>query len=197
MNAKHFFYTIISTNITAMKNCISIVSSFLLVLLASCSSSPEKAFGIAALNCNQLYGFAGSGMQQQLASPSVKLTDEKTMHTEPMKRKEVVETKIQQVEENYEKVKSLRVNNENKEMIAASLALYEYTLPVLKKEYQELAMMYDAGVSKDTITAMEHIISDMYEKKFDQLYSNVVSSGTAYAEKHGIRVRTVNPAPAK
>jgi len=176
------------------KFCVFI---FLSALLAACNISPEKTFSVAALNCNLLYGITGKAMQQQLASPSVKLVDEKTMTTEPMKRKEVIENKITQVQENYEKVKALNINDDNKEMISASLALYEFALPILKKEYAELASLYDSNASKEKIEALEKNIRDNYENKFEELYNHVVEAGKTYGEKHGLQVRTVNASPSK
>lgn len=170
---------------------------FLSTLFNACNTSPEKTFGIAALNCNLLYGITGSGMQQQLASPSIKLIDEKTMATAPMKRKEVIENKITQLQENYEKVKALSINDDNKEMIGASLSLYEFTLPILKKEYTELALLYDSNAPKEKVEALGKNICDNYQNKFEELYDRVIKSRTAYGEKHGIQVRTINPSPSK
>jgi hypothetical protein len=165
------------------------------LLLASCTTPPDKAFGIAALNCNMIYGFGGAGMQRELASPSVKLVDEKTMVTAPMLRKEMVEEKIKTLQSNYEKVKALSAGDDAKEMITASLALYEYVLPVYKKEYIELAALYDGAAASEKITALEKTISDTYAAKFEGLYKNVIKAGTAYAEKHGIPVTQVNTSP--
>jgi len=166
-------------------------------LLMSCADAPEKQFGIAALNCNLLYGFAGDGMQRELASPSVKLVDEKTLATAPMKRSEVISEKLESLQTNYEKVKKLSSNDENKEMLNASLALYEFTLPVYKKEYTELAALYDGGAGADKIAAAEKSINEKYGVKFEELYNAVITTGTAYAEKHGIPVKQVNPSPSK
>ncbi len=164
-------------------------------LLASCSTSPEKTFGIAGLNCNMLYGFAGNGMQREMASPSVKLVDEKTLATAPMTRKEFIDEKIKNLKENYEKVKDISTNDENKEMLNASKALYEFALPVYKKEYIEVAALYDGNAAKEKIEAAEKNISDKYEARFNELYNTAIEKSTAYAEKHGIQVRTVNPSP--
>lgn len=170
---------------------------FICCTLVSCTgNTPEQYFGKAVLNCNFLYGFAGYELKRDLATPSEKLVDEKTLATAPMKRAEVVKTKLEIVESNFEKVKSLPVTDDTKEMLSASIALYEYVLPVYKNEYQQLAALYDDGVASDKIAAMEKSITDKYESKFLQLYNTVLTSGNAYASKHGIEVREVNPSPA-
>jgi hypothetical protein len=164
-------------------------------LISSCSTSPNETFGIATLNCNLLYGFATHELKRDLGSPSEKLVDEKTMAMAPMKRKEVVDDKLKFLEENYEKVKAIGRNDDNKEMLAASIALYEFTLPVYKKDYYELAALYDEHAPAEKIEAAEKNITDKYAAKFEVLYNDVVKKGTTYAEKNGIEVRTVNPSP--
>jgi hypothetical protein len=167
------------------------------LLIACNSTTPEKAFGIAALNCNLLYGFAGSyELKRDLGTPQEKLVDEKTMKMAPVTRAEVIKEKLTGVEENYEKVKGLSITDDNKEMLNASTALYEYVLPVYKKEYTELAALYDAGATADKIEAMQKSITEKYEAKFLALYNAAWEAGKAYAAKHGIQVREVNPSPS-
>ncbi len=165
-------------------------------LLFSCSSSgPQEYFSQASLNANLLYGFAGRGMQQQLASPSEKLVDEKTLATAPMKRAEVLQAKLDAVESAYKKIKALKTNEEAKEMLNASRALFEFVLPVYRKEYKELADLYDNNAGADKISAMETSISEKYEARFLELYNALGTAGKAYAARHGIKVMEVNPSP--
>lgn len=165
-------------------------------LLFSCSSpGPEEYFSQASLNANLLYGFAGRGMQQQLASPSEKLVDEKTLATAPMKRAEVLQTKLDAVEAAYKKIKALGNDEDAREMLNASWTLFEFVLPVYRKEYRELADMYDNNAGADKISAMEISISEKYEARFLELYNALGAAGKAYAAKHGIKVMEVNPSP--
>ena len=163
-------------------------------LLAGCSHSPQEYFEQAALNCNLMYGFAGSyELKRDLATPQEKLVDEKTMKMAPMKRAEVVKDKLTIVEENFAKVKELSATDDNKEMLTASTELYEFVLPVYKNEYTQLAALYDENAPADKIDAAAKNITDKYAAKFEELYNAVIKTGTAYAEKHGIPVRQVNP----
>ncbi len=174
-------------------------SSFTLLctlLLVSCSNTtPEQYFSQAALNSNLLYGFAGNGMQREFASPSVKLTDANTGATAPMKREEVLNAKRDAVEAAYNKIKALKISDDNREMISASLALFEFVLPVYRNEYKELAALYDSNAGADRIAALEKSISDKYYAKFTERYNALHESGKAYAARHGIKVMEVNPEP--
>jgi hypothetical protein len=164
-------------------------------LMFACSTTPNEYFSRTSLNCNILFGFAGQGMEYELANPSVKLVDQQTMATEPMTRAEVLNSKVETVETNFEKVKSLSVTNETKEMIDATIALYDFVLPVYKNEYKQLAALYDDKANAEAIAAMEKTIRAKYAEKFEALYHAVQTAGFVYALKHGIKVQTVNPVP--
>ena len=181
--------------IKAMKK--SIVLLFIACLfIAGCSHSPQEYFNQAALNCNMLYGFASAyELKRDLGSAQEKLVDANTMKMAPMTRAEVVKDKLASAEENYNKVKSLGSNAAANEMLKASIALYEFVIPVYKNEYTQLAALYDANAPEDKIVAAIKNITDKYANKFEGLYNDAITKGIAYAEKNGIEVRQVNPSP--
>jgi len=144
-----------------------------------------------------LFGFAGYELKRDLSMPSEKLVDEKTMKMAPVTRMEVVKEKLARVEENFQKVKDLGSNEEAADMLKAAATLYEFVIPVYKNEYTQLAALYDANAPAEKIAAAEKNITDTYAARFEELYNNVVKTGTAYAEKNGIEVRQVNPSPGK
>lgn len=168
---------------------------FCSIIYACNTVTPDKYFATATLNNNILFGFAGRGMQNELANPSEKLIDQKTMTTVPMTRAEVLGSKLEAIEANYKKVNSLSINGETKEMIEASLTLYEFVLPVYKNEYKQLAALYDNNAGADEIAVLEQLINEKYEAPFAALYDKALATGIAYAEKHGIEVHIVNPVP--
>jgi uncharacterized lipoprotein YehR (DUF1307 family) len=182
-----------------MRRLLSILlAGCCVIAVAACEqTTPEQYFARAVLNSNLLYGFAGSGMQRQLASPSVKLTDAKTGASAPMKRAEVLKDKLDSLQSNFEKVKALSNKDDTKEMIKASLALYEFALPVYRNEYQALAALYDSGAAAEKIAALEKSIADKYAAKFQALHRELITAGKVYAAKHNIKVREVNPEPRR
>lgn len=157
-------------------------------LLSACNTpSPENYFDIAVLNISMLHGFAGDGFNRELESPSVKATGNKGQYA-PMPRKEVVDTKIQFLQSNFEKLKKLKETPDTKDILQNSLALHEYVLPVYKGEYVQLAKLYDEGDSKEAIQANTQSIHDKYSAHFEDLYNKLISSGKVYAERHQIKV---------
>lgn len=166
------------------------------VILSSCNmNSPTEYFSRAALNCNFLYGFAGDVLHRQLAEPSVKLVNEKTLETAPMKKVEFLQTKIETIEKNLESINSLGNEADAAEMIKASKDLYAFVIPVYKNEYMQLAKLYDDGANSASIESAQNQIISKYQSKFLELYDKVWEKGKAYASKNGITVRESNPSP--
>lgn len=158
------------------------------IFITSCSTeTPEKTFSIAVLNSNLIVGFAGSGMVRQLESPSVKL-DEGSNEAVPMKRNDVVNSKIEFSETNLKNIKGLKETDDTKEMLDASKALYEFVIPVYKTEYIQLAELYDTGAPKEKIATFSESIHNKYFFRYDELYKNLINTGKKYAEMHNIKV---------
>lgn len=168
----------------------------LLIFISCCcffiscnSASPEKYFSVAVLNANLMHGFAGDGMHRQLESPSAKMVGNDPNKTEPMKRKEVIDSKIQSLEDGLEKVKQLKETEDTKDILQASLALYNYVLPVFKNEYTQLAKLYDDGASAQEIQSFSQSISDKHYSKFAELHDKLTNAGKSFAGRHNLNVR--------
>lgn len=162
------------------------------LLFINCNTTtPDKYFGVAVLNTNMLSGFADNGMIRQLDSPSSKLSGDNG-ETVPMSRTEVMDSKIESIEINYEEVKDLKETEDTKEMISASLALYEYVLPVFKTEYMQLAKLYDSDASDSQLQSLSESIHEKYSSGYKEHYDRLISAGKIYAEKHDIKVNWGN-----
>jgi len=158
-------------------------------ILASCDdASPKTCFDRAVLNTNMIADFASRGLLRQLESPSVKLTDVKTLATAPMKRKEVIDDKIAFVGQSLEKVRKLRQTDDTRDIVQASIALHEYVLPVYRNEYQQLAKLYDDGAAKEAMEALASAITVKYRAGFETLSDRLTTAGKAYAARHDIKV---------
>ncbi len=158
-------------------------------LTACADSSPENTFNTAVLSCNTIYDFATENLLRQFESPSVRMIDGDKAKFAPMKRKEVIEDKIQTVADYHKKISQLKETADSKEVIGASRALYDYVLPVYKKEYVELARLYDEGAAKEAISEYAQGIHDKYYPGFESLFDKMTAAGKLYAKKHNINVQ--------
>lgn len=164
------------------------LSIFSVINFISCNTAtPEKYFNIAVLNTNLLAGFAGNGLLRQIESPSVKL-DENSGETVPMKSSEIIKDKINSIEETYKSVKGLKETEDTKEMLQASISLYEFVLPVYKNDYMQLAESIDKKESAEKINSEANAIHDKYFAKYDELYKKLISIGKVYAENNNLKV---------
>lgn len=173
-----------------LKKCLFL----LLFILCACmfnacnTATPENYFDRTVLNINMLHGFATDGLQRELESPSVKMVEGSKDQFAPMKRKEVIDEKIQFIEANAEEVRQLKQTDDTKEMLQASIAVYNFALPVYKNEYMQLAKLYDDGASAEQIQALEKSIEEKYSSKFGALFDKLTTAGKQYAEKNNIKV---------
>lgn len=163
-------------------------------LLSSCSTrTPEKYFNLAVLNSYMMTGFASEGLQRELDNPTVKMAEGNKDKAVPMKRKEVIDSKIEFLEANRKQLKELKETMDSKDMLQASAALNEYVLPVYKTEYAELAKLYDKGASKKEIQSFAQSIHDKYYTGFNELFNKLITIGKSFAEKHNIKVNWGRP----
>lgn len=158
------------------------------VLFSACNmATPEKYFDVAVLNSNMVVGFAGEGHARELESPSVKMGKD-INDILIMQRKEVVDAKIEFVEEALENLKGLKETDDSKNIMQASIDLYEFILPIYKNEYMELARSYDEADPKEQVLKQTKAIHDKYFDRFETLYQKLISHGQLYAQKHNIEV---------
>jgi len=168
------------------------ISVFLLVFycsvfLSGCDTvTPQKYFDVAVLNTNRIVGFAGTMMSRELETTSTK-ADEKGQIM-PMKRQEVIDDYIQFAEEMLDRLDGFGKNEDAAAIVNSSKALYSFMLPVYKKEYTELAKLYDESAPKEKTAALDAQIKEQYGPKFEELYKDLISKGKLYAAKHGIAV---------
>lgn len=161
-------------------------------------ATPENYFDRAVLNCNLMHGFASSGLRRELESPSVKLSETGNGETIPMKRKEVIDNAIASLETNFEKVKKLKETDDARDILQASVALYEFVLPVYKTEYQQLARLYDEDAAREEIDSFARSIETKYRSDFEKLFDRLTAAGKPYAARHGIKVNwdvSTEPSP--
>lgn len=171
-----------------MKNLIpAVLFAICACLLPSCEkATPEQAFTRAVINTNLTSGFAGKGIKYQLDNPSAVLSPSGGTTTE--KRKDFVDGMIRSIEESYQKTKAIPESDDNREMLHASIALYEYVLPVYRNEYVKLAELYDKGADAAELEAAHKDIADKYLKGYEEKSAALLAVGKPFAERHGIKV---------
>jgi hypothetical protein len=101
----------------------------------------------------------------------------------------MMETKVQFLESAMAKIKKLPHDGDAKDMVQASIALYEFALPVYKTDYLQLAQLYDSGASAEQTAAFAKRLNDKYYPRFEVLHQNLTAAGKDYASRHKIDVQ--------
>jgi hypothetical protein len=173
-------------NKRSLWHCVCL--SFCLLMIGCNTTSPEKYFGLTVLTTNMINGISGDGSMAELVYPSAKMVDGDVNKSVAMKRKEMLDNKIQYLEENFEKLTDLKETAETKELLQAAVSLNKYVLPIYKNEYQQLAKLYDDGAPATQIKAMEQSIHDKYSVAYEGLLNKLISAGKVYAANNNIKV---------
>ena len=177
-----------------MKKYTAAIACFLCCLFSSCNTTtPEQYFDRAVLTSNMFTGFADNGMERELASPSVKM--DVNGHEAAMTRSEVISSRLEVLNEDFEKLKDLKETADTKDILQSSKHLYEFVLPVYKKEYVQLAALYDQNAAKEDIETQANAIHDKYFPGYEKLYNTLIAYGKVYADKHNIRINFVRNSP--
>ena len=106
-----------------------------------------------------------------------------------MKRKEVVDNQINFLDESFTKIKKLKETDDSRDMLKASVAVYEYVMPVYKREYTQLAKLYDENAPKEQIVLFSKNIHDKYAAGFEERINTLIGIAKPYASRHNINVK--------
>ena len=163
------------------------LSAACVCLISSCEkATPEQTFAGAVIKANLLSGFAGNKMRYQLEHPSAIMTP--SGGTALMTRKAFVGRAILQIEESNQKTKGIGETDDNRQMLQASIALFDYVLPVYQNEYSHLADLYDQGAERAELEAVYKAITDKYLGGYQERWDALLAAGKPYAKRHDIRV---------
>ena len=80
-------------------------------------------------------------------------------------------------------------------MLEASIAVYQFVLPVYKSDYIKLAAMYDAGAAQALINDLAQDIHKKNYSTYERLNSRLFAAGQNYAAKSNTKEHYVNPSP--
>lgn len=162
------------------------------ILLQSCSvDTPESYFGKAVLNVNQYIDLGSKDFQRMVETQSVNSlyvqVDGEFIMSDNFE-KHIKTYKIFTLDADIEKVKSLKVTEDTKEMISASLDVLNFVKSKYETDYIEIAKLLDQKAEKTVInTAIRKFEEENLEKfiaKIDALHKLAIP----YAKANGIEV---------
>ncbi|MFH6993743.1 hypothetical protein [Flavobacterium sp. FlaQc-48] len=172
------------------KNKKSTSAFFLLVatlfLVTGCTpESPEKIFEKTVLNTNMLTKFGSMDIHHLLKeTPEVYDASQKKMV--PSSYEDYFKFKISYLEQAEESIKKIKLNEDNKEIVTASLGLFAYVIPREKEGYIQIAKLKDQKASEDVITNAIIAFDAAHSKEANEKFETLITIAKAYAQKHNL-----------
>jgi len=177
-----------------IKNVLTIMVAF--VLLVSCQKeTPQKVVEKTVLKANLLTANYGIGYFEQLKelqkNEYLKYYDNDGEEYAATFSQYLHKVTIPDLEKSLKDVQKLEVNEDSKELINASIALFEFCIGFYEKDYAEIAYMYDEGKTQQEINML---INEFEAKSFQEFKEKTLKLDEAakiYAENKGVNLKFV------
>ena len=176
-----------------MKNKLTLlIIFFLAIVIQSCSTdTPESYFSKTTLNVNKYIGMGAKDFQNMIGFQSqgdlFAKVDGKFVPSDNFEA-HVKTYKIFNIETDIENIQKLKPTEETKEMINASLEVFNFVKSKYETDYIKIAKLLDDKVGKQKIDAairnFEKQNLEELNKKIDILYSIAIP----YAKNNDIEV---------
>jgi hypothetical protein len=159
------------------------------IFLTSCTNlSPEKTFEVAALNSNLLSRFGSKDINFKLESEP-QIYDESQKKMIPSSYYDYFKFDITNLETQFKKIKEIKEDDDNRELLQASKDLFSYAITKEKEGYLPIAKMKDEKASPEQI---EKAIADFdaaTQSEIDNKFTKLMNVAKAYVAKHNINAK--------
>jgi len=172
-----------------LNNSIILVLIVTSLFLTSCTNlSPEKTFEVAALNSNLLSRFGSKDINFKLESEP-QIYDETQKKMIPSSYYDYFKFDITNLETQFKKIKEIKEDDDNRELLQASKDLFSYAITKEKEGYLPIAKMKDEKASPEQI---EKAIADFdaaTQSEIDNKFTKLMNVAKAYVAKHNINAK--------
>jgi len=177
-----------------MKNKLKVLTLFFLVIITqSCSvDKPESYFGKTTLNVNKYIDFGSVDFQRMIEMQSKNglyaNIDGKFITSSDNFETHVKTYMIPNIETDIENVKKLKPTEDTKELIEASLKVYNFVKSKYETDYIKIAKLLD---QKADVAVIEGAIKELEEQNLDELAKKIDALhkiALPYAKANGIEV---------
>lgn len=172
-----------------LNNSIILVLIVTSLFLTSCTNlSPEKTFEVAALNSNLLSRFGSKDINFKLESEP-QIYDESQKKMIPSSYYDYFKFDITNLETQFKKIKEIKEDDDNRELLQASKDLFSYAITKEKEGYLPIAKMKDEKASPEQI---EKAIADFdaaTQSEIDTKFTKLMNVAKAYVAKHNINAK--------
>lgn len=177
---------IIKTFTPSYAPAVMVISS---LSFLSCSEPADKFFATAILNTNTITDFATPTLARHIDEETAEFPGTPSDNKNGNEAQKLLQNNILYMEKSLNDIKALNANSEDRKAIKEkSIALYEFVIPVYKDEYTEYAKLCDSKANPADKEALATLIEHKYSARFETMYTDLISSGKAFAEENKLNV---------
>lgn len=174
---------------TLTRYCALALLVILSLSIQSCAEPADKFFATAILNTNTITDFATPTLAKHINDETTEFPDIPSSKKNGDEAVKMVQNNILYMEKSLNDIKALNANSDDRKAIKEkSLALYEFVIPIYKKEYINYAKLCDGKADQAKKDDLELLIEQKYGAKFEMMYTDLVNIGKAFAEKNNLNV---------
>ena len=175
------------------KTLITVCAPALLVIsslsMQSCAEPADKFFSTAILNTNTITDFATPALAKHIEDETTEFPDVPSSKKKGDEAVTMVQNNILYMEKSLNDIKALNANSDDRKVIKEkSIALYEFVIPVYKKEYTNYAKLCDSKADQAQKDALANSIEQKYAAKFETMYTDLMNAGKAFAKENDLNV---------
>ncbi|UTD14867.1 hypothetical protein HER15_04975 [Tenacibaculum mesophilum] len=178
----------------SIKNILGII--VVCILLTGCEKeTPEKVVEKTVLKANLLTVNYGIGYFKQLKelqkNEYLKYYDNDGEEYSATYSQYLHKVTIPNLERSLRDIQKLEVNEDSKDLINASIELFEFCIDFYKKDYAEIAYMYDEGKTQQEINQLIKEFKVRSFEEFKEKNLELEEAAKKYAEKKGVNLKFV------
>ncbi len=175
-------------------NVLGIIT--LLLLFVSCQKeTPQKVIEKTVLKANLLMANYGIGYFEQLKelqkNEYLTYYDSDGEEYAATYSQYLHKVTIPDLEKSLREIQRLAVNEDSKELISTSVALFEFCIDFYKQDYAEIAYMYDEGKTQQEINQLLREFKAKSLEEFKEKNRTLEEAAKIYAEKKGVNLKFV------
>ncbi len=177
-----------------VNNILGVIVVF--IMFASCQKeTPQKVVEKTVLKANLLIANYGIGYFEQLKelqkNEYLKYYDNDGEEYAATYSQYLHKVTIPDLERSLRDIQNLEENEDSKELINASIELFEFCIDFYKKDYAEIAYMYDEGKSQQEINQLIKEFKAKSLEEFEEKNLELDEAAKKYAEKKGVSLKFV------
>ncbi|WP_440069508.1 hypothetical protein [Tenacibaculum discolor] len=177
-----------------VNNILGVIVVF--IMFASCQKeTPQKVVEKTVLKANLLMANYGIGYFEQLKelqkNEYLKYYDNDGEEYAATYSQYLHKVTIPDLERSLRDIQNLEENEDSKELINASIELFEFCIDFYKKDYAEIAYMYDEGKSQQEINQLIKEFKAKSLEEFEEKNLELDEAAKKYAEKKGVSLKFV------